>query len=92
VLVDHITFAQTLIASGGGHGDYVSPDRNDGSLLVSSSNNLLRLSCGGDCGIGSPPPVEGVPEPSTWAMMILGFLGVGFMAYRRRNSAATFTA
>jgi hypothetical protein len=32
-----------------------------------------------------------VPEPSTWAMMILGFAGVGFMAYRRRNSA-TLTA
>jgi hypothetical protein len=29
--------------------------------------------------------VSGVPEPSTWAMMILGFAGVGFMAYRRRN-------
>ena len=28
-----------------------------------------------------------VPEPSTWAMMILGFAGVGFMTYRRRNSA-----
>ena len=25
-----------------------------------------------------------VPEASTWAMMILGFFGVGFMAYRRR--------
>ena len=25
----------------------------------------------------------GVPEPSTWAMMILGFIGLGFMAYRR---------
>jgi hypothetical protein len=24
-----------------------------------------------------------VPEASTWAMMILGFAGVGFMAYRR---------
>jgi len=24
-----------------------------------------------------------VPEPSTWAMMILGFCGLGFMAYRR---------
>ena len=24
-----------------------------------------------------------VPEPSTWAMMLLGFAGVGFMAYRR---------
>jgi hypothetical protein len=29
-----------------------------------------------------------VPEASTWAMMILGFAGVGFMAYRRRNQVA----
>ena len=29
--------------------------------------------------------VTAVPEPSTWAMMILGFFGVGFMAYRRHN-------
>ncbi len=28
-----------------------------------------------------------VPEPSTWAMMILGFVGVGFMAYRRKTTA-----
>lgn len=26
-----------------------------------------------------------VPEPSTWAMMILGFGGIGFMTYRRRS-------
>ena len=26
-----------------------------------------------------------VPEPSTWAMMILGFAGVGLMAYRRKS-------
>jgi hypothetical protein len=42
--------------------------------------------------LGSSPtvPVTGlivasIPEPSTWAMLILGFAGVGFMAYRRRN-------
>ena len=29
-----------------------------------------------------------VPEPSTWAMMILGFAGVGFMAYRRQSKQA----
>ena len=29
-----------------------------------------------------------VPEPSTWAMMILGFAGVGFMAYRRKSKTA----
>jgi hypothetical protein len=28
--------------------------------------------------------VGAVPEPSTWAMMLLGFAGVGFMAYRRK--------
>jgi hypothetical protein len=27
-----------------------------------------------------------VPEPATWAMMILDFLGVALMAYRRKNS------
>jgi len=32
--------------------------------------------------------VSGVPEPSTWAMMILGFAGVGYMTYRRRKIAA----
>ncbi len=32
--------------------------------------------------------VAAVPEPSTWAMMILGFAGVGFMAYRRRKGSA----
>jgi hypothetical protein len=29
--------------------------------------------------------VAPVPEASTWAMMILGFAGVGFLAYRRRG-------
>jgi PEP-CTERM motif len=28
-----------------------------------------------------------VPEPSTWAMMILGFAGLGFMACRRKIGA-----
>jgi hypothetical protein len=32
--------------------------------------------------------VAAVPEPSTWAMMILGFAGVGFMVYRRKSKPA----
>jgi hypothetical protein len=36
----------------------------------------------------STGPIGAVPEPSTWAMMILGFAGVGFMTYRRRRNAA----
>jgi hypothetical protein len=32
--------------------------------------------------------ISAVPEPSTWAMMILGFLGLGYIGYRRRNTFA----
>jgi len=39
-----------------------------------------------------PPTIGGVPEPSTWAMMILGFAGIGFMAYRRKSKPALMAA
>jgi len=32
--------------------------------------------------------VAAVPEASSWAMMIIGFLGVGLLAYRRRGEKA----
>jgi hypothetical protein len=35
-------------------------------------------------------PTAAVPEPSTWAMMMLGFLGIGFLAYRRRDNNFRF--
>jgi hypothetical protein len=38
--------------------------------------------------VGANTLTAAVPEPSTWAMMILGFFGVGFMAYRRKSTAA----
>ncbi len=33
-----------------------------------------------------------VPEPSTWAMMLLGFAGLGFAAYRRASKARPASA
>jgi hypothetical protein len=36
--------------------------------------------------------VGAVPEASTWAMMILGFCGLGFMAHRRKRYEGTFEA
>jgi hypothetical protein len=35
---------------------------------------------------GGPPPV---PEPSTWALMLLGFAGLGFAGWRRMAAQAT---
>ena len=31
----------------------------------------------------------GIPEPSTWAMMLLGFAGLGFAGYRQRRKLAS---
>jgi PEP-CTERM motif len=39
----------------------------------------------GSFSIVEPPVVTAVPEPSAWAMMLLGFLGLGFVAYRRKS-------
>jgi hypothetical protein len=33
---------------------------------------------------GTMTPVIGVPKPSTWATLLLGFVGLGFVGYRRR--------
>jgi hypothetical protein len=33
-------------------------------------------------------PVSAVPEPATWAMLLLGFFGIGVMAYRQQSKPA----
>jgi hypothetical protein len=33
------------------------------------------------------PPPPGVPEPATWAMMLMGFFGLGSVVRRRRRAA-----
>jgi len=55
------------------------------SISVTSPNEF-RFARQFDFGNGLAPAVAAVPEASTWAMMILGFAGVGFMAYRRRSN------
>lgn len=62
--------------------DFGTSESFDKVVLSASTNsfeldNISYLAAG-----GATPPV---PEASTWAMMILGFLGVGFIAYRRRT-------
>ncbi len=41
-----------------------------------------------DYGTPGTDVVAGVPEPSTWAMMLLGFCGLAFLANRRRAQPA----
>ena len=50
---------------------------------ISWSNPQFEYWYGFNVGYTSVSPV---PEPSTWGMMIMGFLGLGYLAYRRRPS------
>jgi PEP-CTERM motif len=39
----------------------------------------------GTISFSAQPIVTSVPEPSTWALIMLGFFGVGLLAYRRNR-------
>ena len=84
------------------NGTLVSSGLDDGNETFSGTNNIIWFFMDDLRSLTShPSPAEfeagsgfiqsitvsnGVPEPSTWAMMILGFAGVGFMAYRRKKT------
>jgi hypothetical protein len=87
-LLDPATKLSTIIATGGTRGDYTQADPTNGTLFLDFSDVVERLGCGPDCSIGNINP--GVPEPSTWAMMLLGFaaLGFAFRQSRRKVSMA----
>jgi hypothetical protein len=44
----------------------------------------------GDGVVSMTTSLGAVPEPSTWVMMILGFVGLGYMPYRRKNGTLRF--
>jgi hypothetical protein len=80
-LINHLTGVETIIATGGARGDLVSPDTSNGTLFLTTSDSVYRLSCGPGCSIGSVP---GIPEPETYALLGLGLTAVWL---RRRRAA-----
>jgi hypothetical protein len=54
------------------------------SVLVTATDEALNLN-----NVSFDAPVSAIPEPSTWAMMMLGFAGIGLLGYRqsRRRTA-----
>jgi hypothetical protein len=67
-------------------GSYYDPDISPGRFTA------LPPGGGGGGGIPIDPGIPtGVPEPATWAMLILGFFGIGMAMRRRGRSAAGLT-
>jgi len=79
-LLDPTAHTSIVIASGGSRGDYVNVDNTNGSLFLTQTDRVYRLSCGKDCGFTTP-----VPEPETYALMLAG-MGLLAVAVRRRRN------
>ena len=91
ITVDNYTLTGAdLVAMGAtGTGDQTSPAGNElvtitglapfTTATFSSTNNAFEFA------LATPVGIPGTPEPSTWAMMMLGFAGLGYAAFRRNT-------
>jgi hypothetical protein len=61
-------------------GPLASPTFLTGSFTLTDYNSGVE--------VGTLEISAAVPEPSTWAMMLLGFAGIGYLTLRRRNQVA----
>ena len=55
--------------------DIVSITLSEGTAISSNSFEVAEI-------------LTSVPEPKTWAMMLLGFAGLGFVSYSQRRKLA----
>jgi len=66
------------------------------NFIADGTSDTLSFLSTGVGGAPLPPfalldgvSIKGVPEPSTWAMMVLGFGLLGYASFRRRRTAAS---
>ena len=81
-LLDPSDSIETIIASGGTRGDFVTPDASNGTLFLSEEDATFRLGLQ-SASLGSNPTA--VPEPAS-ALLIGAGLGA-LAAVRRRRTA-----
>ena len=98
----YLSFANSAFSAGDTYfwmGVKYDTNSNDGSYLIGLWGNsgnphqseISVIDVGDWQGITGRMTREiapAVPEPSTWAMLLIGFAGLGFMAYRRKSRRA----
>ena len=94
-LVDRDTPGHTIGFSFASLGGLLAGETSD---LLTIDTNAVRFTTGTLAVIDSQTSdlngfaPSAVPEPSTWAMMMLGFAGLGFAGYRKSRKSAAFAA
>jgi hypothetical protein len=84
-LLDPVHSTVVTIASGGTRGDYVGLDLTNGSLFLTQSDSVYRLTGGPNCSFTPPPPPSGVPEPAALTLIGTGLVAFGLIRRRRGN-------
>ncbi|SRR5258708_17561702 len=59
---------------------------SSGELILGSSTGTVQAAWFGPYDYTKPDIASPVPEPSTWAMLLIGFAGIGFATHRRRRT------
>jgi PEP-CTERM motif len=87
---DSVTGSQ-LAAAGvfgvNGFGDQFSANDNQWFNIRDTAGPILFFTASSTQNAFEFDMGSSVPEPSTWAMMILGFVGLGYAAFRRNAKA-----
>ncbi len=87
LLTFEIDVASGFLLSAGEFGLSTSPNHGNGGTGALFAADITNAN--GITGpVGALTLTAAVPEPSTWAMLLLGFAGVGFAAYRRKTGPA----
>jgi len=78
----HAAIVHSTIANGGTRGDFVGVDNNNGTLFLTQTDAVYRLSCGPGCGFA-----PAAPEPGASALTLIG---IGWLMRKRILSRVRF--
>ena len=79
------TYQISFNLNGGGSQTGIYSSLSTNGNITGTGGNGIDVLAYAQAGL---PPAGGVPEPSTWALMLLGFAGLGFASYRRARAVA----
>jgi PEP-CTERM motif len=89
--IDNFAVSPGLLATPSTTSDVECGCVGGGQFVVSSAFGQEIVNLDPTVAVVTDGVTSAVPEPSTWAMMILGFCGLGFMAYRRKQNGVALS-